>query len=266
MPYTDNGGVRLYWEQGGQGTPLLLIQGLGLGARLWYRILPALEAHHRVIRYDPRGIDRSDVPEGPYPIDLMAADAIAVLDAAGAPAAHVYGLSLGGLVAQELAIAHADRVRSLMLCGTLIGGLDSVWADAEVLEMLQRNAALDPEASVRASIPFAYADGTDRAHIEEDIQLRLAHPTSREGYVNQLMGSGMYPGNKSRLPNVTLPALVITGDADRIAPPANAQILGDALPNSTVVVIPGGGHVLLTDQPAALTTAMLEFMAKVDAA
>ena len=121
MAYTTVDGVRLWWEASGEGEPLLLIQGLGFSGAMWYRLLPALAARHRVIRYDARGIGRSDVPPGPYSIDRMAADAMAVLDAARESTAHVFGCSLGGIVAQEVAITYLDRVRSLTLIMTSTG-------------------------------------------------------------------------------------------------------------------------------------------------
>ena len=107
VAYVDVEGTKLYWEDGGEGDPLLLIQGLGFSGAMWFRLLPALEARYRVIRYDARGIGRSDVPEGPYSVYRMADDAAAVLDAAGVDRAHVFGCSLGGLVAQEVGLSHA---------------------------------------------------------------------------------------------------------------------------------------------------------------
>ena len=263
MPFTQRAADRLHWEVSGAGEPLLLIQGLGLSASLWYRLVPLLERTHRVIRYDARGTGRSDVPPGPYSIDCMAEDALAVLDAAGEQSAHVFGLSLGGLVTQELAINHGDRVRSLMLCGTVPGSTDALWGDESVLQMLQANALLPREQAVRASIPVAYAPGTDRARIEEDIARRLELPTSTEGYIAQLMGSGTYLGTRARLSEVTIPALVITGEGDQIAPPANAEILAAALPNARLVVIPDAGHMVITDQPEALAEAMTSFIVEV---
>jgi pimeloyl-ACP methyl ester carboxylesterase len=258
-------GARLYWEASGEGDPLLLIQGLGFSGAMWYRLLPALETRHRVIRYDGRGIGRSEVAPGPYTIERMAADAVAVLDAAGAETAHVFGCSLGGIVAQEVAISYPDRVRALILCCTHPAGQDAVWPDPKVMEMLQSRSSLSPEESIRASVDVGYAPGTDRARIEEDIRLRLEIPTSAEGYQNQLLGGLGYPGTKSRLPGVTAPTLVVTGDQDHMVPPANASILADAIPDSRVVVIPDSGHVVFTDQPEALTTAIIEFLDEVGA-
>jgi pimeloyl-ACP methyl ester carboxylesterase len=262
---TTADGTRLYWEESGEGEPLLLIQGLGFSGAMWYRILPALEARHRVIRYDARGIGRSEIPDGPYSIPLMAADAIAVLDAAGVDTAHVFGCSLGGIVAQEVAISHADRVRSLTLCCTHPAGTDAVWPDDEVMDMLRNRNTLPREEAIRASIPVGYAPTTPADHIEEDVRLRLEIPTHETGYMGQLMAGLGYPGTKARLPEVTVPALVIHGDGDRMVPVANAQILADALPDARAVIVQGAGHVIFTDAPDAVTDAMLEFLDGVSA-
>jgi pimeloyl-ACP methyl ester carboxylesterase len=263
VAFTTVDGARLWWEAGGHGDPLLLIQGLGFSGAMWYRLLPALEPHYRVIRYDARGIGRSDVPPGPYPIERMAADAVAVLDAAGEATAHVFGCSLGGIVAQEVALGHPDRVRSLTLCCTHPAGTDAVWPDASVMQMLQERASLPLEEAVRASVDVGYAPTTDRVAIEEDIKLRLEIPTSAEGYRNQLYGGLGYPGTGPRLPGVGVPTLVIAGDRDRMVPPANAEFLARTIPGARLVVVPGAGHVIFTDQPQAVTDAMLEFLGEV---
>jgi 3-oxoadipate enol-lactonase len=259
-------GTRLHWEDGGAGEPLLLIQGLGFSGALWYRLLPALEANYRVIRYDARGIGRSDIPEASWDIATMAADAMAVLDAAGERSAHVFGISLGGIVAQEVAITHLDRVRSLTLCATHPAGTDAVWPDEAVMEMLRNRNTLPREEAIRASIPVGYAESTRRDWVEEDVRIRLEIPTHEAGYMGQLMAGLGYPGTLSRLPQVTVPALVIHGDLDKMVPVANAAILAGALPDARTVIVPGAGHVIFTDAPEAVTTAMLEFLDGVAAA
>ena len=104
MPFIENQGVKIYWDEQGQGTPVLLIMGLGYPSQMWHRTRPLLAERYRTIALDNRGVGRSDVPPGPYPILVMAEDAAAVLDAAGVDSAHVYGISMGGMIAQEFAL------------------------------------------------------------------------------------------------------------------------------------------------------------------
>src|SRR4051794_19933491 len=131
MPYADNDGTRIYWEEHGSGEPLLLIMGLGYTLDMWYRTTPVFAEHYRVIVFDNRGVGRSDVPPGPYALSLMASDAARVMDAAGVESAHVFGVSMGGMIAQEFALRYPARVRSLVLGCTTCGGPQAVVADAE---------------------------------------------------------------------------------------------------------------------------------------
>src|ERR1700730_5118305 len=115
MPFINNQGARIYWDEQGEGEPVLLIMGLGYPSAMWYRTRPLLAARYRTIALDNRGVGRSDVPPGPYPISLMASDAAAVLDASGVESAHLFGVSMGGMIAQEFALQYPKRVLSLIL-------------------------------------------------------------------------------------------------------------------------------------------------------
>ncbi|MGA2021450.1 MAG: alpha/beta hydrolase, partial [Candidatus Sulfotelmatobacter sp.] len=115
MSFVQNQGTKLYWDEQGRGEPVLLIMGLGYPSCLWHRTRPVLAQDFRTVALDNRGVGLSDVPPGPYSISTMASDAAAVLDAAGVSRAHIFGISMGGMVAQEFALQYPARTRSLIL-------------------------------------------------------------------------------------------------------------------------------------------------------
>src|SRR5580698_6628843 len=145
MPYTTSDGTRIYWEESGSGEPLLLIMGLGYSHEMWHRTRPLMSAHYRTIVFDNRGVGKSDVPQGAYSIAQMAADAAAVLDAAGIQKAHVFGGSMGGMIAQEFALNYPERVNRLVLGCTACGGRTGIPAAQPVLDILMARARMTPE-------------------------------------------------------------------------------------------------------------------------
>lgn len=264
MPFAYSDGTPIWWDERGDREPtLLLIQGLGFPSSMWFRVLPALSGHFRVVVFDNRGCGRTGAPPGPYPIETMADDAAAVLDAAGVGAAHVLGISMGGLIAQELALRHGDRVASLMLAATHPGGSDAILPPPDVLQLLQTRADLSPEESVRATIPVAYTARTNPEWIEEDVRARLSDPTPPEGYLGQLMGGLAYQGSIPRLHSLAVPTLCLHGTADRLVPPKNAEVLAQAVPGARIEWIPQAGHVLFTEAPAAFVDTIVSSVKQV---
>jgi 3-oxoadipate enol-lactonase len=145
MPFAETGPVKLYYESHGRRPAVLLVMGLGMTLAGWWRTVPVLARAFRVLTFDNRAIGRSDSPALPYSVAQMAGDAIAVLDAAGEQRAHVYGISLGGMVTQELAPRHPNRVRALVLGATTPGGSRPVLAGVPALGSFSRAAAMAPE-------------------------------------------------------------------------------------------------------------------------
>src|SRR5580692_10379941 len=184
MGFAENQGARIYWDEQGHGAPVLLIMGLGYTSHMWHRTRPVLAQHYQTIVLDNRGVGRSGLPPGPYPIALMASDAAAVLDAAGAESAHVFGVSMGGMIAQEFARQYPKRVRSLVLGCTAAGGPTAVRAEPEVIEVLTRRD-LSPDASVAASNPFIYSPTTPQERRDEDTALRMQWWPSPAAYMAQ---------------------------------------------------------------------------------
>ena len=155
----EHGNAQLHFDRTGEGPAVLLVMGLGLPGDAWWRTIPVLAGSFEVISFDNRGCGRSDPPAGPLSIADMAADAVAVLDAAGVARAHVYGMSMGGMIAQELALLHPDRVGALVLGATTAGGRAGTPPDAATLAFLGRRAALPDDEGRWASVPYVYSAG-----------------------------------------------------------------------------------------------------------
>lgn len=260
MPYIESDGTKIYWEEQGEGEPLLLIMGLGSASDLWYRLVPTLSARYRTILFDNRGVGRSDAPPEPYSITAMATDATIVLDAAGVESAHVLGFSMGGFIAQELALRHPGRVRSLILTGTACGGRESVRSAPEVIRVLEARAVKTPEEAFWMLAPYNYDSSTSRIRLKEDLAVRLRTSLTRKGYMAQLQGIMSWAGSHSRLRSLDVPTLVIHGENDQLIPPENGRILARVIPNAKLVMLPGAGHRFMTDQPEAAGEAILSFL------
>src|SRR5271154_5201086 len=172
MSFIENQGAKIYWDEQGSGEPLLLIMGLSYPSYMWHRTRPELAQRYRTIAFDNRGVGQSDVPPGVYSIALMASDAAAVLDAAGVESAHVFGISMGGMIAQELALQSPKRVRKLILGCTAAGGPTAVRAEPEVTELLMNRGSMTPEQAAQASIPYIYDRDTPRGRIDDDVAIR----------------------------------------------------------------------------------------------
>ena len=254
-------GARIWWTSAGRGEPVVLVMGLAYPSDMWFRVTPVLARHHRVIRLDNRGAGRTgDVPGAPYTVQTMAEDVLAVLDEAQEASAHVIGASMGGLIAQEIALTSPERVRSLVLACTHPGAAQAVW-DLEALALLADRGGLTPEQAAEASIPFNYAATTPRERIEQDWAVRLPLACSPAGYLAQLQGSSVWSGLE-RLPSLRTPTLVVHGAGDRLVPPANGRRIAEAVPGAELVVLPDANHLFFTDQPERTNEVLLDWLAR----
>jgi 3-oxoadipate enol-lactonase len=241
----------LHWESTGTGDPVLMIMGLGLSGGAWWRTVPVLSRSLRVITFDNRGVGRSRAHLHSYTTEAMADDAVSVLDAAGIERAHVYGFSLGGMVAQQLALRHEDRVRSIVLGATHPGGPRAVRPSDDVIGFFRRRASMSAKDAARASVPFNYGPRCRREHkdrIAEDIQRRLAHPFPERAYKAQMVAASLHNCYR-RLKRIEAPTLVVHGREDRIVPVANAEILAERVPRAELRILDHAGHLYSTEQP-----------------
>jgi 3-oxoadipate enol-lactonase len=260
MPFAENHDAKIYWVEEGTGEPVLLIMGLGYASCMWYRTRPILAEAYRVLTFDNRGVGQSDVPPGPYCISQMAGDAAAVLDAAGIGRAHLFGISMGGMIAQEFALQYPERVASLILGCTAAGGPNAVRAESAILATLAALANMPAEQAAETAVSFIYDPGTPRHRIDEDIATRRPWFPSRAGYLAQLHAIRPWESFR-RLHQINLPTLVIHGKTDQLIPAGNAELIAGQIRGSHVALLERAGHLFLTDQTDAAHHAILEFLA-----
>jgi len=262
MPYVISRGVKIYWESHGTGEPVLMIMGLSFPLEMWNRTLPEISRRYRAIVFDNRGVGRSDVPRGPYRIAGMARDAVAVMEAAGLESAHVMGASMGGMIAQELALRHPERVRSLLLGCTSCGGFRARPPNLRRMPIFRKWGNMTSMDRARAVVPMLYADTTPPEVIEEDLRVRvLRYPTMR-GVLYQALAIPFWSSYR-RLPRLRVPTLVVHGEKDRILPPLNGKRVAERIPGARLKMIPDAGHMMISDQPEIAMGEILRFLEEV---
>jgi 3-oxoadipate enol-lactonase len=247
MPKVNAGTINLNYETFGSGDPLLLIMGFGMPGVAWTPVLPFLGGF-KSIYFDNRGTGNSDRPEGAYTIGAMADDAAGLLDALKLEKAKVYGVSMGGMIAQELALRYPARVEKLVLGCTAAGGSTARMAPFDVLEKLiasVRLMATKPEEALDVLIPLLYPADFIGKHPEIKplmlAGLKMVPPTPPETADRTVAGLIQF-NTYDRLPQIRCPVLIVHGAADRIIPAENANIMKGRLPNAEVMLIPDAGH------------------------
>ncbi len=262
MPFADLNGFRAYFEVHGAGFPLLLINGLGSDHLEWLFQVPAFEPHFRVVVYDHFGTGKSDAPPGPYTTARMADDAVILLESLGIRRAHVLGVSLGGMIAQEVALRHPARVECLVLGCTAPGGPLSLRPTEAAMAAFLGAGKGNPESELRRMMPYLYTETYMKERPEEIdafLRRRLENRTDPLAFVSQL-SAAMSHDASGRLSRVRARTLVITGDADRLVPPENSARIAERVPGARLVVLPGAPHRLFAENAEAFNREVLEFL------
>jgi 3-oxoadipate enol-lactonase len=253
VPFVDRSAFDLYYETTGEGLPVLLISGQAMTMSDWWRTSTVLAESFRVLTFDHRDMGRSGHSPWPYTVAQMAEDTVAILDAAGVERAHVYGISLGGMVAQELALRHPGRVRSLVLGATTAGGPGSVLAGPESLSFFVRAGVMGSEEAEWAAVVYNYGETTRRHHgerIAADIARRVQNTTDALGYIHHVTAAASH-NTVGRLQAIRTPTLVVHGTDDVVIPAVNGRLLSRAIPGAELKLWPGAGHRFTTDEPRA---------------
>ena len=265
MPKTNVNGIELYYELQGEGMPLVLISGLGYPLWQWHLMVPHLEKQFRVITFDNRGVGQSDKPAGPYTASVLAKDVVGLLDVLGIDKAVVMGHSMGGFIAQAMALEYPERVDKLILASTNFGGPRHVPVSPEAMAVLS-DVKSDALTCLRNGIVISTAPGFAERQpvlLQKWLDWRATNPLDIPGYQAQ-MGIGITllaeaDAFEHKLLNVSAPTLILFGAHDKVVPPANANLLAKQIAGSQIRILPDAGHFFPLEVPEEAAQVVIEF-------
>ena len=262
MPIADLENLKIYYEIIGQGQPLVMIRGVGSNVDHWYEQVPALSKKYQLLVFDNRGIARSSDPGSTFSTKDMAADTAALMEAAGIRKAHVLGYSMGGMIAQELALAYPERINGLVLVATDCGSSLRIKARPEYSRLFTEMIRLGTTEAKTAAAGCLFAKQTFESRpdiIERYAEVSLRFPAPQNMLERQWEAITRHDAC-SRLQNITAPTLVITGSEDVLIPPENSGVLAERIPDARVRVIDGGGHLFVVERSQQFNEAVLGFL------
>ena len=267
MPKIKTNNIELYYEIHGAGQPLVLISGLGYSLWQWHKMVPFLAEHFQVITFDNRGVGQSDKPTGPYTAQMLAADTAGLLDALGIEKAIIAGHSMGGFIAQAMALDFPQKVAKLILCSTNFGGPHHIPVTAEAMKVL---TDVTSDALTRFKNGLAVSTAPDWSEknpemIEDWVKWRVANPIDPAPYQAQMaIGFGLMPeaaAFENKLPRLNIPTLILFGAHDKVVPPENASLLAEKISGSKVVILPNAGHFFPIEVAEAASRTITDFAA-----
>jgi 3-oxoadipate enol-lactonase len=265
MPATQVGSHTVYYDEFGAGHPLILLIGFASTRLFWWKQLQPFAKKFRVINMDNRDAGDSALCASPYTIADMAGDVAGVIKNLNLGRTHIVGISMGGMIAQELAIRHPELVDRLVLVATTAGGPTGVKAKPEVAALLMRNEGKDGEMRLRRIFSLIAGEGYMAKHLEDLYQIvkySFAKPMPLEAYKRQLGAGMMYQsqGVADRLAQITAPTLVIHGDYDPLIPYPNGKYLAEHIKGARLSTHPGVGHLVMIESPERFNREVIEFL------
>lgn len=262
MPYANANGHRLYYEEHGDGAPLLCVMGLGVDVSDWGPQIPALSGRYRTIVFDNRDVGRSSYADSPYAVADMALDTVALIDELELERFHLLGVSLGGAIAQEVALALGDRVLTLTLCVSYAAA--GRWASERVRLLVRSAESKSDDELLQEMIVLSLSEATYET--VEDMALArrliLSYPyrQRRDGFVRQVEASVRHDV-RDRLGALTVPVHVIGAEQDLLVPVWKSRELGRVIPGARLSIMEGVGHRLNFEAAPAFNALVLDFLA-----
>jgi pimeloyl-ACP methyl ester carboxylesterase len=258
VPIAELEGIDLHYEERGLGRPMLLVAGIPAITSDWAPLAEPLSKYRRVIAFDNRGSGGSSVTPGPYSTALLAADAVALLDHLGIERADVLGMSLGGMIAQEIALGWPERVDRLVLGCTHCGVEHAAPMPRETGRAFAMETA-DWAERMRALAPFAFSSNADPAFVERFVEKKSGDVQDPEGYRAQI-AAALSHDTWERLPLIDHRTVILTGDDDRVIPAASSEVLHERIRDSILYVVADAGHLFFLEQPEESLRALETFV------
>ncbi len=264
MPTTEANGIQLWYEEQGQGDPLLFISGLGRDHLSWALVTPHFSDQRRCIVFDNRGTGQSETPPGPYSIDEMADDTAALIKDLGIGPCDVIGVSLGASVLQALAYRHPNTVKRAVFVSAFPNytPVQEAWLDCL---LALRSAGVDPVAQSIMGMPWVFTPRVlydhEKASHQAMLGVEAAPPASDEGFAAQAAAIRTFD-SRQQLHLVRAPSLVLVGAEDVLTPPEQSALMVDLMQNARLQVLPRGGHGLMAEYMDDAITAIKEFFAE----
>jgi len=267
MPLVKVGDIELYYEREGSGPPILFIGGLAAGQVLWANVVEHLKGQYECITFDNRGIGQSSKPPSGYSIPILSSDSLGLLDTLSIPEAHVVGMSMGGLIAQDMALQRPEMIKSLVLAGSFAKTSARGDLIQETRKIMQKR--LEPYEYFLVQATYMFGPKTlSKPGFAEDYARKMAdnpHPQAKHAF-DQLADAVPQYDSRKNLKKINCPTLVIVGEEDIMATPSQSRALADGIPGSELTVLPEWGHFcVVTEGAGDFADSMANFFKRVDA-
>jgi 3-oxoadipate enol-lactonase len=258
--------IEIAYSVEGSGEPVMLIGGFTMVKESWRLQVEGLMKDFKIVTFDNRGVGETTVPTEPFTIADMATDTVGLMDALGIDSAHIFGVSMGGLIAQILALDYSDRVKKIALGCTTHGGRHAVQPAKDVMDVLAKasDATIPAEEGIRMRVPIIFSQRFIREEperLEEFIQSSLQFMPTPEGAAGQ-MGALSIFNVKRRLGEIQCPVLVIAGSDDRMMPPENSRLLYEGIAGAELYMVDGAGHSFHFEKADEVNRVLIDFFNK----
>ena len=262
MPFCRVGDIRMHYQVVGEGPPLVLIMGLSGDLTWWTPLVAELERDFRLVLFDNRGAGLTEAPEGKYSIPMFANDTAGLMASLGIPRAHVFGVSMGGMIAQELVLLYPECVDRLVLGCTSSGGKGFTMPSADAVQNMTLTRGKSNEEIARQTMSILFAPGFIRDNpetIEAMVRRFVDSPTPRKPFTQQFWAAIAHNCHE-RLSVIRKPTLILTGDQDVLIPPQNAVTLQERIPGARLGHVEGAGHVFFLEAPKRVAELLKEHL------